>query len=147
VKLLISDAASFVGACAWLQDARFDLPDAVLDEAACTWRGTFLREGLEDPVLLSRREGVVFAKTTYPLVEAILELEGVRHCVVHDRSRIESYYFRFCEPVAEGFRLIFAEDMEITLGFDGPPRGSLADVGVSDEVGTLLGLKWLRGGG
>jgi hypothetical protein len=147
VKLVISDAASLVDTCGWLQDARFALPDAVFDEAAHIWRGTFLREGLEDPALLSRREGVVFAKTTYPLVEAVLELEGVRDCVVDDRSRIESYYFRICEPVADGFRLVFAEDMEITLSFDGPPRGSLADVGVSDEVGTLLGLKWLRGGG
>jgi hypothetical protein len=147
VKLLISDAASLVESCDWLHDARFRLPDAVFDEDARTWRGAFLREGLDDPALLTRRDGVLFAKTTYPMVETILELAGVQTCVVDDRARIGTYSLRSCEPSADGFRLVFAQDMEITLGFDGAPRGCLVDVGVSAEVGTQWELRWLRRGG
>jgi len=141
MQLLITDSESLMEACFRLGDARFSLPNAVFDEAAGVWRGPFLREEFDEPALTSKREGRVFAKTTYPLYEAILELRGVKACSISDRSHIELYYFRFCEPVGDAVRLVFAEDMEITLTFDGAPRGGLADVRLSEQVGTSWGLK------
>ena len=98
-----------------LHDCPFDLDRAVFDEATQTWTGFFLRPLWDDPRAEHRGLPILYVRTQLPVVEATLKLSGVRNWLVADNARIGRYSFNQIEPITNGIRLHFNENLDIDL--------------------------------
>jgi len=97
-----------------LHDCPFDLDRATFDKATETWTGFFLRPLWDDPRAEHRGFSILYVRSQLPVVEVTLSFSGVK-CVVADNARIGRYSFNQIEPIANGVRLQFNENLDINL--------------------------------
>ena len=102
-----------------LHDCPFDLDRAVFDEITRTWTGRFLRPLWDDPRAEHRGFSLLYVRSRLPIAEATLTISGVNVCVVADNAQIGRYSFNQIEPIANGVRLHFNENLDIDLGLAG----------------------------
>ena len=100
-----------------LHDCPFDLDRAIFDEASRTWTGFFLRPLWDDPRAEHRGFSILYVRSRLPVAETTLTVSGVSNCVVADNARIGRYSFNEIQPLANGVRLHFNEDLDIDLEF------------------------------
>jgi hypothetical protein len=105
VTSAVVDEPSLLGPLDWLHDEIFDLDSVVFDPDAHSWSGVFLTP-----------------------TKQRLSLSNVVGYELHDRSRIARYHFNECRCSPAGCHLLFHEDMDFVLQFDGPPSGSFDDL-------------------
>ena len=98
-----------------LHDCPFDLDRAVFDVTRHTWTGFFLRPLWDDPRAEHRGFSILYMRSRLPVVEATLRVSDVNNCVVADNARIGRYSFNEIEPIANGVRLHFNENLDIDL--------------------------------
>ncbi len=98
-----------------LHDCPFDLDRATFDKATETWTGFFLRPLWDDPRAEHRGFSILYVRSQLPVVEVTLSFSGVSKCVVADNARIGRYSFNQIEPIANGVRLQFNENLDINL--------------------------------
>jgi hypothetical protein len=98
-----------------LHDCPFDLDRAIFDEATHTWTGFFLRPLWDDPRAEHRGFSILYVRSRLPVAEATLKVSGVSSCVVADNAGIGRYSFNETEPLTNGVRLHFNEDLDIDL--------------------------------
>lgn len=135
----ICDEASLLRVCDVLHDASFNLELACFDAATGAWRGPFIRPFLENRDLISERRGLLWTKVTFPLVACSLELDGITHFEVVDGSRIGTFTFIDGTAKAGEYRLRFAKDMEIRMGFLSTPHGRLKDIEILEgQTGSFF---------
>ncbi len=135
----ITDEASLLDACDYLHDATFTLSEAQYDQEARRWHATFVREFYEDPNLIEYRPAwLVFTRCIFPMVESILTLEGIEACEVVDNPQIDTFIFNEC--LAEGGRYVCLSCTgdEVSFVFSSEPKGTLRDVRLLDERGSIL---------
>lgn len=141
VAIQIQDQVSLLEACDILHDARFDLSKAKFDAQTGVWSAVFIREFFEDPALMQEQDRLLVTRFTFPMAECTLELSGLKGCDVQDRSRIGTYTFNECQPSANGYRLVFCENMEIVFTVHGEPKGKLRDVKLLNELGSYWSFR------
>lgn len=98
-----------------LHDCPFDLDRAIFDEATHMWTGFFLRPLWEDPRAEHRGFSILYVRSQLPVVEVTLKVSGVDKSVVADNARIGRYSFNQIEPIPNGVRLHFNENLDIEL--------------------------------
>ena len=98
-----------------LHDCPFDLDRATFHEATHTWTGFFLRPLWDDPRAEHRRISIFTVRSQLPVVEVTLSISGVSKCVVADGAGIGLFSFNQIEPIANGLRLQFNENLDIDL--------------------------------
>src|SRR5438876_11711745 len=98
-----------------LHDCPFDLDRALFDEATHTWTGFFLRPLWDDPRAQHKGFSILYVRSRLPVAEATLKVSGISNCVVADNARIGRYSFNQIQPIANGVRLHFNEDLDIDL--------------------------------
>ena len=98
-----------------LHDCPFDLDRASFDETTQTWTGFFLRPLWDDPRAEHRRIAIWSVRTQLPVVEVTLNISGVSKCVVADNAGIGLFSFNQIEPITNGVRLQFNENLDIDL--------------------------------
>ena len=141
-KIEISDDKSLHEACDLLHDARCDLSTLDVDKEQGTWLAKFQREFFEDPALMThKRRFFFFTKSSFPLAETELRLEGIIGYEILDKSHIGVYVFNECQKSNNLCRLLFCEDMEMIITFENKPRGSLTDLRLLDEQGSYYSLR------
>src|SRR4030095_11224629 len=95
-----------------LHDCPFDLDRATFDEDTHTWTGFFLRPLWDDPRAEHRGFSILYVRSRLPVAEATLRFSGVGNCVVADNARIGRYTFNEIEPISNGVRLHFNENLD-----------------------------------
>ena len=138
VTIEIVDEATLFQAFDILHDATFDLDQAKYGEQSGVWRAVFIREFFEDPSLLIERRNFLFSRFSYPMVECLVELTGVRKLEVRDDAKIGAYDFIECHTQSGQYRLTFCADMEITFAFEQSPRGRLHDLKFTGDRKTMI---------
>ena len=98
-----------------LHDCPFDLDRAVFDATRHTWTGFFIRPLWDDPRAEHRGFSILYIRSRLPVAQATLTVFSVKNCVVADNARIGRYSFNGIEPIANGMRLHFNEDLDIDL--------------------------------
>lgn len=98
-----------------LHNFPFDLDRAVFDATRHTWTGFFLRPLWDDPRAEHRGFSILYVRSRLPVVEATLTVSGLNNCVVADNAQIGRYSFNRMEPIANGMRLHFNENLDIDL--------------------------------
>jgi hypothetical protein len=101
-----------------LHDCPFELDRATFDVDTHTWTGFFLRPLWDDPRAEHRGFSILYVRSRLPVAEATLRVLGVGNCVVADNARIGRYTFNEIEPVSNGVRLHFNENLDIDLELD-----------------------------
>ena len=102
-----------------LHDCPFDLDRAVFDATTHTWTGFFLRPLWDDPRAEHRGFSILYVRSRLPVVEATLTVSGLNKCIVADNARIGRYTFNHIEPISNGVRLQFNENLDIDLELAG----------------------------
>ncbi|SRR6266496_222182 len=100
-----------------LHDCPFDLDRAIFDEPTHTWTGCFLRPLWDDPRAEHRGFSILYVRSQLPVAEATLKISGVKTCTVVDNARIGRYSFNEIEPITNGVRLHFNENLDIDVEF------------------------------
>ena len=98
-----------------LHDCPFDLDRAIFNEATSTWTGLFLRPLWDDPRAEHRGFSILYVRSRLPVAKATLTISGVKDWTVADNARIGRYTFNEIQPIANGVRLQFNENLEIDL--------------------------------
>jgi len=98
-----------------LHDCPFDLDRAIFNEATHTWTGFFLRPLWDDPGAQHRGFSILYVRSQLPVAEVTLKVSGVRKCFVADDARIGRYSFNQIEPITNGVRFHFNENLDIDL--------------------------------
>ena|ERR1700682_2014966 len=102
-----------------LHDCPFDLDRATFDEVTNTWTGFFIRPLWDDPRAEHRGFSILYVRSRLPVAEVTLKVSGVGNYIVADNGRIGRYSFNEIQPIANGVRLHFNEDLDINLELDG----------------------------
>lgn len=137
MEFSISDEASLFAACDAMHDADFDLDSASFDPSSGTWSIALQRPDWAQSETTRR---LIFNRSSAPIVNAVLSLEGVRAFTVNDRSRIGTHNFDECRSRGEAYQFVFHTDMDFVLEFDGEPSGSLRDGEPAGRTETMWGL-------
>jgi hypothetical protein len=141
VRIAITDAASLLDACDHLHDCNFALDSVSFDAESATWSGIFFRPAFDEPSLATVRHGWLRDRTTVPVFEAPLELEGVVGYDLSDRSRIGLYRFNECRVVPGGYEFAFHEEMELLISFRGAPQGLLHDARQTEATESMSSFR------
>ncbi|SRR6266567_8619833 len=114
----ISSIAQLDEVMSELHDCPFDLDRATFDAATHIWTGVFLRPLWDDPRAKHRGFSILYVRSQLPVAEVTLNVSGVDKCVVADNARIGRYTFNEIEPVSNGLRFHFNENLDIDFELD-----------------------------